>query len=120
MAEAGLIVQEIGGVTVINFAGSSILDESTVQSLSRRLYDLAENQDRRKILLDFTPVRSLSSSMLGVLIRLRKRTDSVGGRVAIYGLRPELRRVFKITRLHKLFDFYDDDDEALRSFSPLG
>ena len=116
MPEAELVVQDIQGVTVVSFSGTSILDESTVISLGRRLYDLVENQDKRKLLLDFTDVKFLSSSMLGVLIRLQKRLAPPRGRMAIVGLRPDLHRVFKITRLDKLFDFYTDDDEAMGSF----
>jgi len=116
MSENQLVIQEIGGVTVANFGGSSILDGTTVDALGRQLFDLIDNQARRKVLLDFTRVKFLSSSMLGVLIRMQKRAGAIGGRVAILGMKPDLHRVFKISRLDKLFDFYDDEDDAFHSF----
>lgn len=116
MGEADLIVQNISGVTVANLGGSSILDGQTIESLSRKLFDLVDNQAHRKILLDFSQVKFLSSMMLGVLIRLQKRAAGINGRIAIYGLRPDLMKIFQITRLDKLFDFYDDEEKALNSF----
>jgi anti-anti-sigma factor len=120
MAEVQLVVQSIGGVVVANLGGSSILDGATVDALGRRLFDLVENQAQRKILLDFSQVKFLSSSMLGVLVRLQKRARAINGRVAICGLRPELHKIFKITRLETLFDFYDNEQDGLNSFSVLG
>jgi len=54
--------------------------------------------------------------ILGVLIRLRKRAEAIHGRVVICGLRPELHKVFKISKLDRLFDFYSNEEEALKSF----
>jgi anti-sigma B factor antagonist len=120
MAETQLIVQEYSGVTVANFSGASILDGATVDALGKRLFDLVDNQARRKILLDFTQVKFLSSSMLGVLIRLKKRADAIKGRVVIVGLKPDLHKVFKITRLDKLFEFYDQEDDAMQALGAFG
>jgi anti-sigma B factor antagonist len=53
---------------------------------------------------------------LGVLINLRKKTDAIKGRVVICSLRGEIKKAFKITRLDKLFDFYDNEEKALASF----
>ena len=120
MAEVQLVVQTIGGVVVANLGGSSILDAGTIDALGRKLFELVDSQAQRKILLNFSQVKFLSSSMLGVLVRLQKRAQAINGRVAIYGLRPELHKVFKITRLETLFDFYDNEQDGVNSFSVLG
>ena len=116
MAEAQLVVQEISGVTVVHLGSASILDGAAVDAIGKELFELIDSQARRKVLLDFSSVKFLSSSMLGVLIRMQKRAEAINGRVAILGLQPDLHKVFKITRLDKLFDFYDKEDEAMRSF----
>jgi len=116
MTEAQLIVQNIGGVSVVDLSDASILDGPTIQTIARRLYALVDEQAQRKILLVFSRVRFLSSSMLGVLIEMRKRSQAIRGRVAICGLRPELRKVFRITRTEKMFEFHDAEEPALNSF----
>ncbi len=116
MAEPQLLVQNIGGVTVVNFSVGAILDEPTIESLGKRLYALVDEQAQRKILLGLSQVRFLSSSLLGVLLNLRKKSQGIKGRLAIVGLRPKLREVFRISRTDKLFEFYEDEQEALHSF----
>ena len=116
MAEAQLVVQNIGGVTVVDFADAAILDGPTIESVARRLYELTDDQAQRKILLVLSQVRFLSSSMLGVLINLHKKSATIKGRVAIAGMRPDLRKVFKITRTEKLFEFHDDEEAAMKAF----
>ena len=55
-------------------------------------------------------------AILRVLIELRKKSEAIKGRVAIAGLRPDLRKVFKVARIERPFEFYDDEDAALNGF----
>jgi anti-sigma B factor antagonist len=116
MAEPNLIVQNIGGVVVVNLGGSALLDMPTIDLLGQRLYELVDAQAQRKIVLDFSKVRLLSSSLLGVLVKLQRKAKDIGGRVVICGLRPELQKAFKITRMDKLFEFHATEEPALNSF----
>jgi len=116
MAEPQLVVQTLGDVVVVDLGSSTVLDASTIDAVGRKLYELVEKQAHRKIILDFSQVRFLSSMILGVLIRLRKRSAAINGRVVLCGLRPELHKVFKISKLDSLFEFYPNEEEALKSF----
>jgi anti-sigma B factor antagonist len=110
-----LLIQPIRDVTVVTFSDASILDAAQVQQLGEDLYDLVDNRARRKLVLDFSNVKFLSSSALGVLITLRKKSEEIKGRLLLCSLRPELRKVFKITSLDKLFEFYDNEEKALNA-----
>ncbi|MCK4624640.1 MAG: STAS domain-containing protein [Phycisphaerae bacterium] len=116
MAEAHLVVQNIGGVVVANFREASILDAQAIEAIGQQLYEIVDEKAQRKILLDFSRVRFLSSSLLGVLISLQKKAQSIKGQVAICSLRKDLKKPFQITHLDKLFKFYDDEEEALNSY----
>ncbi len=116
MAARGISISQIQDVTVVNFQQSSILDSAAVEAIGESLYKLVDEQARRKIVLDFTPVRFLSSSMLGVLIALQKKARTIKGKIVLCGLRPELMKVFKITKLDKMLTFADDEQQALRKF----
>ena len=116
MSESDLMIQNIGGVTVIDFSGTAILDGTTVESLSRKLMDIVEVQAQKKLLLNFNQVKFLSSSLLGVLIKLHKVVDANHGKVAISGLKSDLFKVFQITHMDKLFEFYEDEEPGLNSF----
>jgi len=67
--------------------------------IGEELYDLVDNKNRKKLILDFTKVQFLSSSALGVLITLRKKSAPSRARWGFCALRKELVKVFEITRL---------------------
>jgi anti-anti-sigma factor len=116
MAGARLLIQPVRDVAVVNFSDASILDTLQVQQIGEELYDLVENRARRKVILDFGNVRFLSSSALGVLINLRKKADSIKGKVMLCCIRPEILRVFKLTSLDKLFEIHESEEKALNAF----
>lgn len=116
MSESALAVSEVGDVTVVSFQGNSILDVSTVQQIGRELYELVEAQGKLRIMLDFKEVRFLSSQALGVLLTLRRKADKAGAEVVVSQARPELARVFKITKIDDMFKFFDDNAQAMAYF----
>jgi len=120
MAKANLVIQAIREVTVVNFEDSSILDTLQIETIGEALYDLVDNRNKKKIILDFSKVRFLSSSALGMLITLRKKSTAIKGQLAICAMRDDLRRVFTISRLDKLFDFYENEERALNAWGVIG
>ena len=117
MPEQGkMSIQTIQGITIVTFEDESILDPLQVQDIGEKLHQLIEQEDRQRLILDFHKVKILSSQMLGVLIGMLKRIRSDRGRIVICGMKPDLHKVFKITNLDKLFNFYDTEGHALRSF----
>jgi anti-sigma B factor antagonist len=115
-APAKILVNPIRDVTVVTFQDNSILDTTKIEAIGQELYELVEKKDRRKLVLDFSNVRFLSSSALGVLITLRNKADTVKGKVILCGLKKDLRKVFEITRLDKLFTFVTTEEKALAQF----
>ena len=112
-----LLITPYKDVTVVSFQNISVLDSANIEALGRSLLDLIEKQDVRKLVLEFTAVRFMSSQALGVLLQLKRAMDPVKGKIVIAGIRPELHKVFKITNLHKMFTFHDDLDKALQEFN---
>lgn len=111
-----LLIQTMRDVTVANIEDASILDLAQVESLGQQLYDLVDTRNCRKLILDFTKVKFLSSSALGVLVNLQKKMTANKGTLVICALRADLMRVFEITKLKKLFTFTDDETAALAVF----
>jgi anti-sigma B factor antagonist len=114
--ENELLIEPYKDVTVVSFQNVSVLDSANIEALGRNLLDLVEKQDTRKLILEFSAVRFMSSQALGLLLQLKKAMDPVHGKIVIAGTRPELHKVFKITNLHKMFIFHDGLDKALGEF----
>ena len=106
-------VEQIGDVTVARFTDKKILDENNIQVIGNQLFGLVEEEGRKKIVLDFSNVEYLSSAALGKLITMDKKVKAAGGKLRLCSIRPEIFEVFMITKLNKLFDIKEDQDQAL-------
>lgn len=111
-----LEVEEIGDVTVINFLDKKILDEQNIQTIGQQLFDLVDQEGRRKLLLNFGNVEYLSSAALGKLITLNKKLQTAGGRLILCNIDPQIHEVFEITKLDKFFNIQKEEQAALQSF----
>jgi anti-anti-sigma factor len=56
--------------------------------------------------------------MLGLLVDIWRRMKDRGGTLLISGINPQMTRVFRITHLDKLFEFYENTDAAVASLHP--
>jgi len=112
-----LEVSEVGDVTVVRFVDRKILDVTNIHELGRELFQLVEEQNKKKLLLNFSAVEFLSSETLGELIKLEKKVKQHSGKLILSNIKPEIYEVFAITRLNKLFDIRDDEAQAMAAFA---
>ena len=68
-----------------------------------------------KIIVDFTSVNYIDSSGLATLVELFQRLKKENGTLKLFGLKPQVKDVFELSRLEKVFDMYPDMSEALGS-----
>ncbi len=119
MSAAGhrrLEIEEVGDVTVAQFVDRKILDETNIQIIGNQLFSLVDDDDREKIILDFSNVEYLSSAALGKLITMDKKVKQARGQLRLCSIRPDIYEVFAITKLNKLFSIYENRDKALEGF----
>lgn len=105
-------------LTVVRLGKHPVLDETTVNEISNELLGVADRPDCLRLLLDFSGVAYLSSTMLGRLVRLHKKMAAKGEKLRLCGIRSHLRSVFAITRLDRLFDITDGKADALEAITP--
>lgn len=111
-----IAVTDVGEVTIVRFVDRKILDEANIQELGTELFKLVEQEQRKKLLLNFANVEFLSSAALGKLITLDKKVKANGGQLKLSNIRPEIYEVFAITKLNKLFDIKDEEADAVAAF----
>jgi len=109
-------LSEVGGVTVVRFVDSRVLDEALIQEIGAELFRLVEIQEKAKILVSFQNVEYLSNALLGKLITLDKKVKAREFSLKLASICPELYEVFTITKLDKLFDIKGSEAEALAAF----
>lgn len=116
MAETGrLAVTQSGKVTVVTFQDASILDMLSVQQIGQELKAVIGAAPSPQVVLDLSRVVALSSAALGILISGRKHVSQVGGKVAICGVRQELRKILNLTGLDRLFECHETVEAAVHA-----
>lgn len=111
-----LEVEDNGDIAVVNFVDKKILDEQNIQMIGDDLFRLVDELGRRKILLNFSKVEFLSSAALGKLITLNRKVQAVRGKLILCSIMPDIKEVFQITKLDKLFTIHADEQAALQAF----
>lgn len=111
-----LRTETIDGVTVVSFVDSKIVADEAIQEVGDQLYALVEQDGHKKVLLNFGNVQYLSSAALGKLINLKKKVGAAKGVMKLCCIHPELKVVFKITRLDQVFEIFDEEQAALDAF----
>jgi len=119
MAGRSIVITTEQDVTVATLRVGSILDGKIIEDIGKSLYELVDEKAVRKLVVDFRTVSFLSSSMIGVLVSLHKKAEEIDGEVILCGLKPNLKKVFEITGLHKLLHFADNEKEALRQINRM-
>jgi len=103
--------------TIITFTSEKILEEKDIQALQESIASVIEQAERINLILDFSNIRFLSSAVLGLLIRISKKIYERNGQLRLCNIDPKIYEIFKITRLNKVFDIYQDAERAAEGLS---
>jgi anti-sigma B factor antagonist len=110
-----LTTRQVGDVTVIEAAGRITLGEgaSAFRDLIR---DLAAKGDK-KLLLNLAEVSYIDSSGIGELVSGFTTVTNHGGILKLVGLSKRVKDLLQITKLYTVFEAFEDEAQAIRSFS---
>lgn len=94
------------------------IDASNVAELQACLDDLLVQGDHNFV-IDLAEVAFMDSSGLATLVHLFKRVRLGEGDVRLCGLQPQVRRVFELVRLNRVFETFPSRELAVASFPLL-
>ena len=113
--EPKISVEYSENATIVTFTDEKILEEKDIRALQESIISVVEQGERINLILDFCSVQFLSSAVLGLLIRISKRVYERDGQLRLCNIDPKIYKIFKITRLTKIFDICRDVQCALES-----
>ncbi len=94
------------------------LEEDSSRQLQVDVLAAASASPQLPVVVDFAKVTFLPSLSLAALIRLVADFRGRHQRLMLAALRPEVRHVFVLTRLDRLFELHDDVPAALCAIRP--
>jgi anti-sigma B factor antagonist len=109
-----IVERRLGDVVVLDLEGRILAGEGdrALRDTVSRLLDSGAT----RLLLNFTGVTYLDSSIVGELVRVLTTVSRTGGKLKLLGLPAKIRSLLSITRLLTVFETYESEDEAVRSF----
>ena len=100
--EGEIAVGEVTIGVVVEFSPDcQILEGADLQRIGEQLFDRLVMP---RLVFDFSNVEFISSEALGKLITVHQKVKARSGWIKLRNVRPEIREVFSITRLDRLFE----------------
>ena len=106
-------VVEHGKVQVLACEGR--MDAQVSGLLKDRIQELLD-KGATQLVMDLQGLEFLDSSGLGALVSCLRRVKEKKGEIKLAGLRPEVRSIFEITRVSRLFHICETVPDAVKAF----
>jgi anti-sigma B factor antagonist len=106
-----------GEVTIVDVSGKVTLGDGGDTTLKDKLRSLVE-QGRKSLLLNLADVSYVDSAGLGAIVHCYATVKNQGGSLKLLNVTKRLKDLLSITKLLTVFDTFDNEAEAVKSFSP--
>ena len=105
----------VGDVVILDLRGKITLGEGD-ELLKDKVNSLV-NQGHKKIILNLAGVPYIDSAGLGEVVRTYTTVSRQGGSLKLLNLTKRITDLLSITKLLTVFETFDTENEAVRSFS---
>ena len=95
------------------------IDVYTSPRVKEAINELIE-KGHYQLVINLEGVRYIDSTGLGVLIGALKKVREHSGRILLVCTNPQIKKIFNITGLVKIFEIFKDEDEALQILANAG
>ena len=102
------------GICVISLRGD--INTENVDDFKEKIDNII-NSSIKKYIIDFQELNYLNSVGTSVIAFALKKTKKFQGDIKLINLSSSILELFEITRLAKVFDIYNSEDEAIKALS---
>lgn len=107
----------IGDVSILDISGRMVLSERASDSLFRNTIDDLLSIGRRQLVVNLSRVSQVDTSGLTALVTAHLTASKSGGAIKLVSPTRRVRDLLGVTRLNTLFEVFDDEEQAVESFS---
>jgi anti-sigma B factor antagonist len=107
--------REVGNATIVDIIGDITLYNSP--EVRRILLSLLKEKHAPRVIVNLEKVKYIDSAGVASLVEGLKTSRDLKTGFALYGLSRTTREVLELTRLIKVFEVHDSEEEALRAGS---
>ena len=106
--------RSVGDVTVVDLNGKMTLGEG--DELLRDKVNSLIQQGQRKIILNLSEVPYIDSAGLGEIVRTYTTVSRQGGSLKLLNLTKRIQDLLAITKLLTVFETFENEQDAIKSF----
>jgi len=107
-------VRDRGDVRIVELSGKITIGSGDVKI--RELIDESLAAGKKNIVLDLAGVSTIDSSGIGEMVACYTTVTKKGGHLKLLRLSPKINDILQVTQLITVFEVFDDEAEAVRSF----
>jgi|SRR5437867_4040869 anti-sigma B factor antagonist len=107
--------RNVGEIVILDLKGKITLGEGD-ELLKDKVNSLV-NQGHKKVVLNLAAVPYIDSAGLGEIVRTYTTVSRQGGSLKLLNLTKRITDLLAITKLLTVFETYDSENDAVRSFS---
>lgn len=108
-----IAVDKVGDVSVAAIPVDE-LDASNAGEFKRDIAPVL--QTNTKLVLDLSRLSFVDSSGLGAMLSCLRQLTARSGDLKLCGLSKQVRALFELVRMHRIFDIYGTREEAVSAF----
>ncbi len=108
-------IRHVDTVAIIDLSGRITMGEAA--GMLRDAIKELIAEDHKNILLNLEDVSYIDSSGLGELVGAFATVGNRGGRLKLLHLQKRIKELMQVTKLLTIFDVYEDEGQAVRSFT---
>lgn len=110
-------VEMLGDIAVVEILGEH-LDAANAKEFKDHVAPLLEQHSR--MIFDLSNLRFVDSSGLGAILSCLRRLNDGGGDLKLCGMTKQVRVLFELVRMHRIFEIFNSREEAARGFQDGG
>lgn len=104
----------VGNVAIIELNGKLMGESDDLKLIE--MFDKLITEDCINIIMDFSNVEWTNSRGVGICLTGRDVCKQHGGNLKIAGAHDKVLKIFDVTNMRQIFEYYDSVNEAVESF----
>lgn len=108
--------QRVDHIAIVRFSGEMVRPD--IGPAQKRIEPIAAQGNH--LIFDLSGVDFMDGAGLGFVLGCLRRLQRQGGQLKLSGLNRQVRMLFELLNLHRVFEIFNEPHEAVRAFGRRG
>jgi len=91
------------------------LDHHTSQAFKAKVQTILDTEETKNLVIDMSRLYFMDSSGIGVILGRLNQLKKKGGKVVVFGMKSQVKKVFYAGGLDKVISYYEKEEEAVNN-----